>query len=137
MGINNDKCHIITYTLKRFPLNFQYNGLGPLKRVQSTKDLSVTMTKNLNFSTHVTKTVNNAFKMLGMIKRESIHFLKSSTVRTLYLTLVRSLLEYGRSIWNPLKKISLKKLNGFKENLQNSIVTNLESFTIRTSMMKF
>ena len=45
--------------------------------------------------------VSKANRMLGMIKRSTIHVKNSSTRRSLYLTPARSHLAYASQVWSP------------------------------------
>ena len=75
----------------------------PLKPSKQEKDLGVLVDQNLNFSDHVTSTVNKASKLLGLIKR-TFPTLSMITVPKLFKTLVRPHLEYGNAIWHPKHK---------------------------------
>ena len=67
----------------------------------------------LKFDQHVELIANKANKMLGLIRR-SFTFLDGPTVKKLYSSLVRSLLEYGNVIWAP----TLKRDQRMFENVQ-------------------
>ena len=64
------------------------------------KDLSVTIDRDLNFHMHVSKAVNKASIMLGLVRATFI-WLDETTLPRLFTTLVRPNLEYGNEIWCP------------------------------------
>ena len=59
------------------------------------------LTSNLTWDSHVNLIISKANKLLGLLKR-TCPLLKDSKVRrSLYLSLVKSLLCYGTEIWSP------------------------------------
>ena len=78
----------------------QYMLDKPLKDVKSFKDLGVAISKDLSWDNHISITVSKANNLLGLIKR----FVGTTNVNvfsTLYLSLVRPILEYSVPIWCP------------------------------------
>ena len=49
----------------------------------------------------MSKKVNKANKILGLIRRSYVH-MHTITVKTLYMSLVRPHLEYGNASWCPV-----------------------------------
>ena len=66
------------------------------------KDLGITVDSELSFICHIKEKVNKAYQMLGIINR-NFRNVDKSTFLLLYLSLVRSQLEYCNSVWNPYK----------------------------------
>lgn len=56
---------------------------------------------NLSFNHHIDFTVGRALKVLGFIKRNIKLFRSDNCICSLYIALVRSLLEYGVVVWHP------------------------------------
>ena len=74
--------------------------------------LGVTVDKDLKFNKHIANAVNNANKILGVIKR-TFECLDHDTIPTLFKALVRPHLEYANSVWSPRYKkddIALEKV---------------------------
>jgi hypothetical protein len=65
-------------------------------------DLGVTIDTELNFSQHIYDKINKAYQMLGIINRNFKNLDKRSFL-LLYKSLVRSVIEYASSVWNPFK----------------------------------
>jgi hypothetical protein len=102
LSLNLSKCHVITFSRSRTPIhnNYHINGT-PLQRVSSIKDLGIHYSSTLCFSHHIETTVGRALKVIGFIKRNTKHFSSANCLRSLYISLARSLLEYGVVIWHP------------------------------------
>ncbi|XP_050547686.1 uncharacterized protein LOC126909380 [Daktulosphaira vitifoliae] len=76
------------------------NG-SPLERVTTVKDLGFHLSQSLSFEQHLNITVGKALKVLGFLKRNTSLFTSHACLRSLYFTLVRSILEYGIVVWHP------------------------------------
>ena len=72
-----------------------------LEHVNSQKDLGVMISSDLKWNKQTYEQVSKANRMLGMIKRSTIHVKNSSTRRSLYLTLVRSHSAYAFQVHKP------------------------------------
>ncbi|KAL9699708.1 hypothetical protein quinque_003149 [Culex quinquefasciatus] len=87
----------------RNPLRFDYTmGDGcPLDRVNSIRDLGVTVDCKMKFNEHIALITGKAFAMLGFLKRNTAHFDDPFALKVLYASLVRSVLEYAAVVWAP------------------------------------
>jgi hypothetical protein len=102
LTLNVDKCSVMSFTRSRSPLLYDYLLNDTLlQRTTFIKDLGIHFTPSLNFDHHINVTVGKALKVLGFIKRNTKSFTSASCLRTLYFSLVRSILEYGGVIWHP------------------------------------
>lgn len=102
LQFNVDKCSVMTYSLKKEVINYDYIlKSSVLCKVTEVKDLGVLFDPKLRFHKHVTKKVNEAMRLLGFIKRNSFYYRSQSTVLTLFNAFVRSKLEYCSVVWNP------------------------------------
>ena len=100
LKLNADKCCIMTFTNKKKCLSLDYTVLSQsLSRVTGVKDPG--RTGNLNVKDHFSRNVSKAFKMCGFIKRSCATFTYVQALRSLYISLVRSQLEYCSVSWNP------------------------------------
>ena len=68
--------------------------------MKSFKDLGVTISKDLSWDNHISIIVNKANNLLGLIKR-SVGTTNVNIFSTLYLSLVRPILEYAVPVWCP------------------------------------
>ena len=78
----------------------QYMLDKPLKDVKSFKDLGVARSKDLSWDNLISITVNKANNLLGLIKC-SVSTTHVNVFSTLYLSLVRPILEYAVPVWCP------------------------------------
>lgn len=115
-NINNirfkdSKCKVLTVTRKKTPIMFDYYlNVTQLQRVYTEKDLGITITSKLSWSTHIDSIISKANKMLGLLKRTCPLLQDTRVRRTLYLSLVKSQLNYGCEIWSPHEFGSKRKL---------------------------
>lgn len=65
------------------------------------KDLGILIDSKLSFNYHFDVTLSKANKVFRYIKRYGRDFLDIRTLKTLFVSLVRPILEYGCVIWSP------------------------------------
>ena len=107
MKLNVDKCKVLS--LRRslvkdvtYPYGFNdsLKGFKQLEHVDEIKDLGVLLDHELSFKAHIRDKINKAYMMLGIIKR-NFKSVDKCSFKLLYISLVRSHLEYAHSVWNP------------------------------------
>ena len=81
-----------------------------LERVYSFKYLGLLFKPNLSWSSHIQNICKKAKKVLGLIYRHFYLHCTSSTLLTLYFTLVRPILEYCSVIWDPSSLTTISAL---------------------------
>jgi len=72
-----------------------------LEAITKEKDLGITIDQDLKFHIHVSKAVNKASRMLGLVRATFI-CIDEITLPTLFTTMVCLQLEYGNVIWCPM-----------------------------------
>ena len=108
-----DKCHVLTigkFANIKHAHRYQLGG-NELEHVFEEKDLGILIDSELTFEGHISKQVNKANSILGVIKR-SFNDLSPSAFCTLYTTFVRPHLEYAQSVWQPRLRRSVKIIEG-------------------------
>lgn len=101
MRLNVKKCNLVRFTTKRSPFPSLYRiGVSPVSVVPSVKYLGVYFTETLTWNKHVQFTISKANRLLGFLKR-NFKDCPQEVKKTLYLTNVRSILEYGCAVWDP------------------------------------
>lgn len=99
---NINKCNIMSCSRALCPLQYGYTLDGEeILRVNSVRDLGVTVSSDLTFRAHILAICKKAFQSLGFILRQSKDFRNPKAVKGLYNALVRSRLETASIIWNP------------------------------------
>ena len=115
MLFNVDKCKVMDFNrsngkpIKTELVMGESGGSSIMKFVEAEKDLGVTLSRNLKFSTHIRIQANKATAILGQLKR-TFRFWTIATCRTLYCAFVRPHLEYAAAVWSPHSKKDIKIL---------------------------
>ena len=101
MDFNAGKCHVLTVTRKQMPHHFPYTIAGvQLAHVHHHPYLGVELASDLNWSHHLDEVVPKAQRNLNLLRR-NLYGCTSRTKETAYMTLVRPVLEYASSVWDP------------------------------------
>lgn len=95
MSFHPEKCLALHVSRKHYTLHGH-----TFATVHEAKYLGVNLTDDLRWNSHVTKTVNKANRTLGFLRRNLKIGSKSIKERA-YKALVRPVLEYGSSVWDP------------------------------------
>lgn len=129
--LNVDKCHLMTYTRRTNPISYNYHLNGMLlKKVNTTRDLGIIMDDHVSFNLHIDSIIKRTFRSLGFINRITQPFRHTSTLRILYFSYVRSVLDFGSAIWNPCYKVHIDRI----EKIQKKFINILNyRFRIHTS----
>ena len=123
LNLSLNKCKSITFTKKRYISNFHYSLCGTqINKVDSIKDLGITLDCKLHLDNHIENIVSKAYKMYGFVMRSSTLFKQSSTYIHLYKALIRSQLEYAVPIWNPL----YNKYHDMIESVQKKFLRSMQ-----------
>ena len=99
----------MTYTF-----TFYLNGV-PLERVEIFKYLGVLLKSNLSWSDHIAMVCSKARKLLGLLYRQFYNHATPSTIKQLYLSLIRPHLEYAAPLWDPHLQKDVDALEGVQK----------------------
>ena len=103
MNFNPSKCYVLRIYRIKNPIIHQYTMLGQtLRAVDHQPYLDITISETLNWETHVLQVKNKANKTLGCIKR-NLHSCPERVKAQAYTSLVRPILEYGSTAWDPYR----------------------------------
>ncbi|KAK3083079.1 hypothetical protein FSP39_013376 [Pinctada imbricata] len=112
MSFHPSKCTVIRVTGRRKPMETKYTLHGhTLEVVNSGKYLGVTVSNTLRWNEHIQTTSSKAHRTLGFLRRN----LGRSTPQvkvTAYTALVRPILEYASTVWDPHQVTSVRELEG-------------------------
>ena len=110
MEFHPEKCQVLTITRKRTPIVYDYKLHGhTLEHVDSAKYLGVTMTKDFRWNTHINNITMKANNTLSFLRRNvQVNCPRIKTAA--YQTLVRPLLEYAPTVWDPHTQANIKKM---------------------------
>ena len=96
------KCNMMQLTNKRsskIQANYTLEGTV-LENVESIKYLGVTITNDLKWNTHISNVCTKANRTLGFLRR-NLYSCPPDVKEAAYKGLVRPVLEYGSSVWDP------------------------------------
>ena len=110
MVLNTEKCKVITISRKRNKIQHAYHlNNTPLEAVTSAKYLGVTITSDLKWTQHINTVVNKANSTLAFLRR-NLRIKSSDLKATAYKTLVRPIVEYASSVWDPATNNQIHQL---------------------------
>ena len=125
LHFNTAKCHVLTLGRIEDILhthNYElYNKL--LDHVFEETDLGVTIDSEVKFEEHISKKVNKANSIVGLIRRSFTH-LDGYLFKRLYTTFVRPHLEYAQAVWSPISQ----KLIDMLENVQKRATKMVDGY---------
>lgn len=115
MVVNPTKCSVITFSRKKHPITFSYILEGvDVHRVNHIKDLGVILDCQLTYSQHISYVIDKASRTLGFIFRIAKSFTAIYCLKSLYCSLVRSVLEYCCPVWNPNYQNSVQRVESIQ-----------------------
>ena len=101
MEFHPHKCEVVSITRKKSPVIFPYTLHGhTLDHVQVVKYLGVTISNGMRWDAHVNNITGKANRTLGFLRR-NLNISNIKIKQQAYHSLVRPILEYGSSVWNP------------------------------------
>ena len=101
MKVNAAKCNIMHISHSQIPHTKFYSLNNQiLTEVDQAKYLGVTLSNELSWSPHISNTVSKAHSSLGFLRR-NLRDCPEKLKETAYISLVRSVLEYAATIWDP------------------------------------
>ena len=124
MHFNAKKCFVMRITHKRNPMTRDYIlGQSTLEVTDCHSYLGVELSNNLSWNKHVNKITSSANRSLGFIRRNL--FSCPQHIKTnAYLTLVRPLLEYSSSVWDPYTHVLINKIEQVQHRAARFIVND-------------
>lgn len=116
LQLNKEKCHIMTLSRKNNYLQHTYTLENePIHRTFEHKDLGVMLDSKLKMDIHIDKQIGKARNMLALIKRAGADCFQRKTKRILYMSLVRSHLDYASIIFNPNYATATNKIESIQK----------------------
>lgn len=119
MLANAAKCKVITFARVNSPIKFDYTiDHAPLERVDAIKDLGLILDDKLRFNKHISMVIAKANSMIGFLRRNTMEFTDVHALKSLYCSLIRSVLEYGVQVWAPYHAVHVTRI----ERIQKKFV---------------
>jgi hypothetical protein len=134
MKFNVDKCNVMHFSHARNNTHYDYLLHNtPLSSVSETKYLGVTITSDLSWRSHITKTVAGASKTLNFVNR-NLRLASTDTKLTAFTSLIRPKLEYAASVWDPHHKNHVHSLERVQNRAIRSALSNWDRGSSITNM---
>ena len=121
----DNKCKVI-HAGKNNPFNPYFMGDVQLPDVESEKDLGVSITRNLDFNTHISSCINKANSLIGWVTRTFVSR-EEDVMLKIYKSMVRSQIEYCVQLWSPLPAHGNWKLILDLENIQRRFTRMIDN----------
>ena len=110
MEFHPDKCQVIPITRNKNIIKNSYTLNGhTLESVPEAKYLGVTITSDLRWNTHINNITSKANKTLGFLRR-NLNISSTNIKAQAYKSLVRPIVEYGSSVWDPYTQSNINQL---------------------------
>lgn len=90
-------------------------GNQVVQKCKIVRDLGVILDSKLTFVEHYNSIINKANSMLGFIKRFSNNFQDPYTIKLLYTTYVKPILEYCHLVWNPYHVVHEERIESVQK----------------------
>jgi hypothetical protein len=144
LSLNINKCCSVSYHRQRNPIFNDYRiNDQVLNRKLEMNDLGVIFDTKISFIAHIDYITAKAFSMLGFVMRAGEELSDPYALKTVYCSLVRSILEYCCTVWNPYYDVHINRI----ESIQRKFVryalrrlpwtdtTNLPPYTSRCRLI--
>ena len=128
MKFNTDKCKILTIGRGKNQIQFQYKMEDRfLEVVSEFNDLGVSASGQLTWKFHIQNIISKANSTLGFIKRSVGFHAPLSVKKALYMSLVRSKLEYCSTVWSPHTHELIERLESVQRRGTKFILNNYQT----------
>ena len=113
LRMNASKCKVLHLSRNTRTIQNEYfmKEGELLETVEFEKDLGVYVDEKMSFETHVTKSINMANKMTGIVNR-NFRLMGEDVFMNLYKTLIRPHLEYASVVWSPSTIRDQRRIEG-------------------------
>ena len=136
MKLNPEKCYVLRIASSRSPIVTKYNlGGTELQETTSHSYLGVNISQDLKWDTHISKITTSANRVNGFINRNLISCTKQ-TKATAYKTLVRPILEYSSSVWDPYTKEHIHEIGKVQRRAARMVCNDYRQTTSATKLMQ-
>ncbi|KAI8498092.1 hypothetical protein Bbelb_240360 [Branchiostoma belcheri] len=110
MEFHPDKCEVLSITRKRAPIVYDYSLHGHiLKHVSFVKYLGVLISGDLRWDLHIDHVSSKANNTVNFLRR-NINIANPQVKARAYKTLVRPILEYCQTVWDPYTQSNIRNL---------------------------
>lgn len=116
LQLNLKKCKTMSFNRLKTEVHYTYNLSGAsLEKCILFNDLGVIFDPKMTFNHHIDVLASKAQGRLGLIKRWAKEFDDPYVTLSLYVGLVRSLLEFACQVWNPFYNVHINRLESIQK----------------------
>ena len=135
MRFNATKCYKLQMARSKNPHDFDYNLCGhTLDQVKNNPYLGVILNEKLKWQPHVEKISKKANSVLGFLRRNLRHC-HASLKETAYVSLVRPILDYACTVWDPHLAGDVQKLESVQRRAARFVCNDYNPCSSVTQMM--
>ena len=116
------KMQLTRKRIKKIHASYTLEG-ADLENVESIKYLGVTITIDLRWNTHVSNVCTKANRTLGFLRR-NLYSCSQEVKEAAYKGLVRPVLDYGSSVWDPPGVILQEELESVEKRAARFVTGN-------------
>ena len=130
MRFNASKCYILSIcknSTKKSLFHYQLD-ITILKHVTENPCLGILFSDDLTWRNHIAKTTKKANCILGFLNR-NLHKCPRKCKQAAYISLVRSVIEYGTPLWDPFLKKDIDMLDQIQRKALRFIFGEYKNFT--------
>ena len=121
-------------TDNKFTKYYELNG-HILQQVSENPYLGLIIRDDLQWSSHIDKITSSADSTLGFIRRNLRHC-NDKLKETAYISLVRSVLEYSCSVWDPYLEGDIQRIEKIQRKAARFVKKDYQKTSSVTSMLK-
>jgi hypothetical protein len=128
MALNVNKCKVVCFgdKWKEKERKYELNGTY-MEEVKNYKYLGIIFNKDLNWKKQIECVSKKGIKNLNFVMRQ-LKGMKKDVKSKAYLSLVRPLMEYGASVWDPHKKNEIKEVEKVQRIAARRVTGNMKKF---------
>ena len=136
MSFHPEKCELLRVTNKRQPTKTSYvMSEHTLKEVNDKKYLGITINDKLKWNKQVQTVCTKANNTLSLLRR-NMGSCPRAVKQSCYTSLVRPILEYSSTVWDPYTKQNIDKIEMLQRRAARFVVGNYSYHASPTAMMK-
>ena len=126
LDLNVDKCKIISFRRNNKSISFNYSiNNCDIERVSHIKDLGVFLDTKLTFNLHIDHIVNISRQRLTLIKGFAKEFNDVFITKQLFVSLVRSVLEFASIVWCPTNIGDINRIESVQKQFLLFVLNHL------------
>ena len=135
MSFNPKKCEFICITNRKNPLIYNYHlDSSPIKEVPYSKYLGVIIDNKLSWNPHIQHITTKATQVNAFLYR-NLQQCPTSVKSTCYKSMVRPIVEYASSVWDPHTSLNIQKVESIQRRAARFCFNNFSRHCSVTSLL--